>query len=506
MSFLILASVCIMAWNKKNIKLAKSIFFLSLSAAIYSFGYTCELSSNTLNAIKFWLHIENIGAPFIPTAWVILALQHTNLNFKYDKMLNAFLLTMSSITFILGSTTEIHHLYYKAVYLNPAAPFSTALIIPGIWYHVHDIFNNLAILTGNIIYIIFWRKSAYPQNQQALIFLLGSLFPWIVEIIYICGYIPWGLDPSPATFIVPGILYGWAIFSLNLFEIAPLAQKVIFQTLSDAILVFDAKGHLATFNFSCKKLFLYLTKKHINALGLTIFYNNPQICQLIQKDSDKVLITDINDKTYHIKRTNLINYDKSVGFMLILHDITYFSDKLNSLQIKASTDPLTGISNRAKLNEDIAKLLAKTTEENISIALLIIDIDHFKTINDTFGHTVGDTILKIFSSTCKNNLRKNDILGRYGGDEFIIILSPSDPSAAFKTAEKIRSVTAAKKIIINSHNNIKITVSIGITVTNIQEPFSDINTLIKQADTALYEAKKLGRNNVKLYTGEQSEQ
>lgn len=501
-SFFTLISVCIIAWEKRNIPFSKCVLFLTSSAAIYALGYTCELSSNSLTAIKFWLHIENIGVSFIPTAWIILSLQHTGLRFKYNKLLIAFLLIFSSITLILSGTTDLHNLYYKSVTLNTAAPFPIAKIKAGLWYDIHIVFNNAAVLLGNIFYLIYWRKSVYPENQPALIFFLSSLFPWIIALIYTCGYIPWGLDPSPVSFLVPSIVYGWAIYSLDLFEIIPLAQKKIFETLSDAILIFDKNGILADFNKVCKNIFPYLRERQIGKSGLILFSHNTIMLKLMKSAPELILEMEIKRKPrqkYQAKRINLMNGKKLIGFIITLHDITFFSNKLDTLQSKASTDPLTGIANRHKLQEDIALLLEMSPDEDMDLSLLLIDVDNFKIINDKCGHLGGDTVLKTFSRICENNLRPNDILGRYGGDEFIIILPAASIDTALEIAEKICCSIAAKNVFINNSLTINITASIGIAYTTNAKTPLDIKNLINNADIALYNAKKAGRNCVRLY-------
>ena len=502
LTFVILAAVCLLSWKKKQLPLGQGVFLLALCAGIYAFSYAGELASSQLSAIKFWLHLENIGISFLPIAWVVLAQHHTQVTFRYDKLLLAILLMLCSITLILSQTTEIHHLYYQSVTLNPDAPFPVAWIVPGLWYHIHTILNNAALLLGNIFYILYWRKSSYPTNQQPIIFLLGSLFPWVSTILYSCGYMPWGLDPSPISFMVPGILYGWAIYHLNLFEVAPLAQKVIFQALSDAILIFDTQGVLADFNNASKKLFPELTAASLGQEASVLFASIPDIRALLsqkQKQPIELQLPAPGNNRYQAKKIDIMHNQKKAGFILTFHDITFFSNQLDSLQIKASTDPLTGIANRNKLDEDIQSLIESIACQPMHSALLLIDIDHFKQINDTFGHIAGDTILKLFSAVSEKNLRQDDILGRYGGDEFIIILPHSEQKDALLIAERIRSSIANQEIPINESHIIQITISIGIAMADTQNSCTDMLSWIKSADQALYMAKESGRNQVRLY-------
>jgi len=157
----------------------------------------------------------------------------------------------------------------------------------------------------------------------------------------------------------------------------------------------------------------------------------------------------------------------------------YEKDRIkNEYKLKelASTDYLTGILNRRAFFN-----LVNTLELN-KYSVLMLDIDHFKKINDTYGHDIGDKVLKTFSNTIKNNLRKEDIFARIGGEEFVVLTKNIDKSRLYFFAEKLRKKVEELKI-----GNIKLTVSIGGHIIGFGE---DINLSLKRADEALYEAKK----------------
>jgi len=159
-------------------------------------------------------------------------------------------------------------------------------------------------------------------------------------------------------------------------------------------------------------------------------------------------------------------------------------------------DPLTKVLNRRFLEnykDDIVKFYSH---------LLIVDIDHFKKINDTYGHQIGDKVLQNVSRIIKKLLREKDLVIRYGGEEFIIAINVSSDDLAIKIAERIRKTIESTPIIIND-DKIRITVSIGVTKIDPKKSFEDIFSV---ADQALYEAKKAGRNKVvfKVVTNENS--
>jgi diguanylate cyclase (GGDEF)-like protein len=163
------------------------------------------------------------------------------------------------------------------------------------------------------------------------------------------------------------------------------------------------------------------------------------------------------------------------------------------VQELAIIDSLTSISNRRYYLERFKEELERSKKFNYKFSCLLIDIDYFKNYNDRYGHIVGDAILRELAKTIQENVRQIDLLGRYGGEEFSIILSETDKDAAGLAAERIRQAIENKRIRAYDEE-LKITVSIGISTF----PFDgkDIKTLLDKADAALYRAKELGRNRI----------
>ncbi|HJW86787.1 MAG TPA: GGDEF domain-containing protein, partial [Candidatus Brocadiaceae bacterium] len=164
------------------------------------------------------------------------------------------------------------------------------------------------------------------------------------------------------------------------------------------------------------------------------------------------------------------------------------------------TDALTGIYNRRFFNEIIEKQLALAKRRNEPLSLLIADIDHFKNINDTYGHTAGDRALQQAVKLIKNTIRSSDIIARYGGEEFAIIMPAADTTHAVSKAEEIRQRTRSADFDhVVEGKIIKMNLSIG--VASFPEHGDEPGILMNNADLALYKAKNTGRNQVVVYGG-----
>ncbi|MGZ5609155.1 MAG: GGDEF domain-containing protein [Methylobacter sp.] len=158
----------------------------------------------------------------------------------------------------------------------------------------------------------------------------------------------------------------------------------------------------------------------------------------------------------------------------------------------AYTDPLTQTQNRTSFNDAIKREMSLAKRNNKSLSLIFLDIDHFKTINDTYGHECGDATLVLGAKWIKENLRDSDIVFRYGGEEFVILLNGTDASGAELLAERIRASIGSHTIAFGMET-LKITASLGVSTLRDNDTFE---SFVQRADKAMYTAKNRGRNQV----------
>jgi diguanylate cyclase (GGDEF)-like protein len=168
---------------------------------------------------------------------------------------------------------------------------------------------------------------------------------------------------------------------------------------------------------------------------------------------------------------------------------------LSDAERRARTDPLTGVLNRRSLIERLDAACLRARARGLPIALLFIDLDHFKEINDTFGHAAGDACLHAIIGPIQTELRQSDVIGRYGGEEFVVILSSADIAAAHPIAERIRNRVAGVRVE-GYGTPISVTCSIGVATSDMLGVWGE--HLIARADAAVYAAKRSGRNRVQV--------
>lgn len=171
-------------------------------------------------------------------------------------------------------------------------------------------------------------------------------------------------------------------------------------------------------------------------------------------------------------------------------------------EFRASHDLLTGLKNRGAVLEALASELARSNREKTPVAVIIADVDHFKRVNDESGHLAGDAVLREVAQRLESSLRPYDSVGRYGGEEFLIVLPHCDRQTAAQTAERLRSAFQAAPLS-TPEGDFSITLSFGVTDA-LGDAEGKIDPVVRRADEALYQAKRGGRNRVEVATDSSS--
>ncbi len=187
----------------------------------------------------------------------------------------------------------------------------------------------------------------------------------------------------------------------------------------------------------------------------------------------------------------------AVGAFVFYPLFRRLNDQRRSLVNQATTDPLTGILNRRSFESAGRNEFARARRYGGDLSVMILDLDHFKKLNDTFGHATGDDVLRTMTSICTEKLRQTDIFARIGGEEFAAILPETNKTEAVAVAEKLREMLSNTSLTAKETTMpVRFSVSIGVAAVKDLESDTDLDVLLHRADLRLYEAKRLGRNRV----------
>lgn len=191
---------------------------------------------------------------------------------------------------------------------------------------------------------------------------------------------------------------------------------------------------------------------------------------------------------------NIIDYDYDIAIYAAFQDITDRKKREDMLQMQATRDSLTSLFNRRYFKEEVSRRIAAQGSEPFSV--FMIDADHFKNVNDTYGHHIGDKVLIALSAAAQQAVPDNAVVARYGGEEFVVYLPQSSAVQAKEIAEQLREAIAGIVVDADAGAQVRFTVSIGIASSAESQ---DIGELVKMADEALYKAKESGRNRCEIY-------
>ena len=340
------------------------------------------------------------------------------------------------------------------------------------------------------------KKGSPLLKRQSLCLLASVLIPLAAYIYHILSYNHLRLDLPPLAVSISLIPLLYSIQTQNLLNVVPVARDQIIESMADAFIVCGKDFGFLDANRAARNLFPELDRL---LPGETM-----ERAKQLNGESELALQIDGEMRFYKITQTAIQQNRKSSvsGICIVLHDITEKENQLKRLYKKATFDPLMHIYNRATFF-DLARFMLNTGDaKNRHWILLMIDLDCFKLVNDTYGHSGGDTALQTIARIVKGHLRKYGIVGRYGGEEIVVLLEEVSAGQAILLADGLRA-DIEKTVISFQDKKIPITVSIGITHSPAGKAHS-LEDMLEQADSALYQAKSRGRNQVCLYGNQQT--
>lgn len=285
-------------------------------------------------------------------------------------------------------------------------------------------------------------------------------------------------------------------------------MKDLYDNAPIGYLTIDTEGYVKRVNRALVDLVGYKKREMVGKMRLTDLLAEPDAIDLEKLKSGDLQLQRIKQRKLTIKHKNgnvipsvcsfTPRFNGSGSLVLSrcsVQDFTEQAELESALKAQARTDPLTGVYNRRYFWELATQELEKKGVESSPVSVLLLDIDHFKQINDNYGHTDGDTALISMSHSCAEKLRKSDILARFGGEEFVVLLPGASQKEARRKAEEIREHIAGISIRLSNDDVLRMTVSIGVA-TMPKRDIDELDDLLNLADTRLYQAKDAGRNRV----------
>jgi diguanylate cyclase (GGDEF)-like protein/PAS domain S-box-containing protein len=284
--------------------------------------------------------------------------------------------------------------------------------------------------------------------------------------------------------------------------------KTIIYSSPLAILTLDPKDQITMWNPAAEEMFGWADDLVLGQANPTIPENKQEeYLALRQAALDGMAFSNID--TLRLKKDGKQfpvslsvaplrgQHNQVVGHMDIIADITERKRLQEELRQQATTDVLTGTFNRRYFMELAAHELKRAARHQHPLAIAVMDLDHFKLINDTYGHAAGDQTLVHFTKICQKNIRDIDVFARLGGDEFVLLLPNTNGEQARDVVERIRLALIDQPIDLDG-NPVRLTFSSGVAGLTHAHSGENLDTVFNRADQALYQAKQTGRNRVSV--------
>lgn len=467
---------------------------MAICSGFYAFGYAFEIMNGDPSWTFLWLRVEYLGLAFIPSCWLWLALEYTGKGKHVKPSFLMLIFGVSALTLAAILTNNAHNLFYSFIGINNSGPFPTADLGKGVLYTTHSAWLSFCLVISAVIYIMHYFSTATIFKNQALIMVFGGIGAALDYFVYLFGFIPWGLDTGPIIVTINGFIFAFGIFQNGLLDVSPVARDKVFESMKEGVIVTDLSDSVVDFNPAAGNVFSSLTREWI---GKNIWQILPQLKSYANNRKAKPYKIQNSDgiEYYEIRRVPvMVKLDKQIGTAWYMRQITEQHRLLEKLKNYAEKDALTGIWNRRKWLEMAKREIARAKRYKRSSAFMLLDIDHFKVINDTMGHETGDKVLKCITKTILDEIRECDIFGRVGGEEFAIILPETNYEKASIVSKRLLKAISNNKIDYGSKKH-TVTISIGIVVCE-NGSIPSLEELLRRADNALYDAKKSGRNRV----------
>jgi diguanylate cyclase (GGDEF)-like protein/PAS domain S-box-containing protein len=486
--------------------------------AVWAFCYAMVILSTSYDAKLVWFKFQHVGIVGQPVFWFLFALSYTSLNRPLKWIWKVALCVIPAISLGLVFSTNWFPLYYASLAMTPdvGGPF---LAERGPAYWLQWTQNNLLTVVSAVLLLRWFFANRFLYRWRLGLLTAAVLLPWAAILAHDAAMlfnarfsVP--INFSPITLTVSAGLVGAILFGFRTFDILPIARDVVMEHIPEMVVVTDAHDRVLDANSVARQ---WLGKNEKEIIGwdpMDVFHDWPQLVRrfLLNHETREEIQAGDPPRTYELNVTPIYgNSNDLQGRVIVVHDITErkkLEDSLRTqlevneslriqLQEQAIRDPLTGAFNRRYFAETLDREVSRAAREGQPVSIVILDLDFFKKFNDTYGHKCGDVVLQALTDFLVKNTRGGDIVCRYGGEEFVILLPNTALESAYERAERLR-VEYETLAVAYRGANLRATFSAGVAV--FPDHGDDGEAILHSADQALYQSKKEGRNRVTIYS------
>lgn len=397
------------------------------------------------------------------------------------------------LTVLAAATNPWHHLFYTSAEPVPGSPLLDIEFGPLFWVHTA---YSYTLSTAAIALVVRAMTRAVARQRRIFgLMLLAAAAPTVGNWITISGSAGRGtLDLTPPLFLVTAIVWGfldrrWG----QALAVPPLSTRQVLAALGDPAFVLDPLRRFVDLNPAALRLLGSGRAADDATLAASWDATLDTDLDTVLGARDAVSVTTSRGEVLHVRATEIRSAkDHLLGYVVIARDVTELETLRADLADQASRDELTRVHNRRHLARVLETEVQRVTRPGSQLSVVMVDLDRFKHVNDTYGHAVGDELLVYLATTMSESLRPGDVVARYGGEEFVVVMPGAGALVAARRAEHWRAM-CAEATLPSSGGPVSATISLGVAQA---VPGDTPDSLLRRADAALYRAKSEGRDRV----------
>lgn len=484
-------------WRRRGSPGRNALCLAMLATAAWSFAYALELSATDTSHRELWGALKYVGITVLPAAWLVFALQYTGRMGRPKAWFLAALAVEPVLVLGLLAAPSTRHLI-RSYPPGHAQPIATAQA--GALYWPHVIYSNAMVLTASAILLLTVMRTSRLYWRQSITLLVAICVPLIGNALTDFNAPPFEhLDPTPLATSLAAWVLVLGVFRYRLLDLRPVARTHVVDTMRDAVLVVDAHGHVVDLNPAAGHL---VGRDAGQLVGRPIAALLSELATPMGSPDPGVYDVQVNaadrERDMELSVTRLEDArGATAGRVLVFRDMTDRRELERELRRLAYTDRLTSLPNRALFHDRLEQALAMAKRRDTPAAVLFLDLDRFKIINDSLGHEIGDKVLVSVARRLRGCLRAEDTLARLGGDEFAILLPEiGNRQDTHRVTDKCLSALSGPEVI-GSH---ELTVNVSIGVAIFPQDGADVQHLLRSADAAMYRAKARGGGRAETFT------
>ena len=494
-----------MIWPHRRAPGGWYLFFLMLGCALWALGDSLEAA-----ATRQWLKVlvikfAYVGTQNIPPLFFMLALIHSQKEHLLTRWKRMVLWAFPIIVILLAFTNQWHHLVWSSFTWDSDPSRNLLNFNKGFYYWINTAYAYIVLVWATVLLVRNAFQAPKIYRRQAWGLVGAALLPWISNIMWVLGVGPFpGQNLTAIFFTATGLFMVVNMRFLKLLDLAPVARHQLVELMKDATIVLDKQNRIVDINPAAATIFNISLDATIGRPVEAVLQRWPELVEqflnVSQINTELDIEQDGDIRYFDLQISPLITQKNGhLGRLVSLRDITEYKKLFFEVEKLATTDPLTGLYSHHYFIQLATREFEAALRYQKPLAIVMVDLDDFKTINDTYGHLVGDQLLQGLGKTFRKVFRGTDISARFGGDEFIFLLSETDMEGACNVAERLRQKIAGFTLE-TSQGVVNITLSMGIAI--IRKESKKLDDLIYQADQALYQAKNTGRNRIIVYKEE----